>query len=147
MKKLAVIGNPIEFSQSPYIHHYFSKLTSINVEYSKIQVEESQFYQTVENFKSSHGHGMNVTVPFKLKAYQYADKHTELAQYAKAVNTLLFEPSGTTIGHNTDGLGLINDIKQNLNWQIDGKKILILGAGGAVRGIIAPLIQENPEQI
>ncbi len=145
--KYAVMGNPIQHSKSPQIHTAFALQTGQNIEYSAIQVDLGGFAQAVRHFQGHGGKGLNVTVPFKLEAYQLADKLTERAQRAGAVNTLVFQDDGNVLGDNTDGIGLVNDIMQNLHWPLNQQRVLILGAGGAARGILGPLLDQHPAAV
>lgn len=146
----AVFGNPIAHSKSPRIHTLFAEQTEQNIEYSKQLVELGHFAEAAKKFFDEGGKGLNVTAPFKLDAFEFAQKHgsvSERAKLAGAVNTLKKEKDGKTFGDNTDGAGLVRDITQNLGWAIKDKNILILGAGGAVRGVLGPLLAEKPAEI
>lgn len=147
MDRYAVFGNPIAHSKSPQIHGLFAQQTGETLEYQKQQVPESDFPLAVQQFFETGGKGLNITVPFKLEAYDYADKLTERATNAGAVNTLMRMEDGTVLGDNTDGFGMVSDVTQNLGWQLADKRVLVLGAGGAVRGVLQPLLQENPRQL
>ncbi len=142
----AVFGNPIAHSRSPQIHALFAAQTRQDIVYKKQQVELDKFKETTRDF-FAQGCGLNITVPFKLEAFAFADALSERAQRAGAVNTLKKMPDGKIFGDNTDGAGLLHDITLNLGWKITGKRVLILGAGGAVRGILAPLLAENPAKL
>ena len=144
MKKFAVIGNPISHSLSPVIHQQFAKQFDINLEYTKIQAESSQFGQKISEFRANGGFGLNVTVPYKKDAFVLAEQLSDSSILAKSVNTLSFN-EGKINGDNTDGLGLINDLKVNKGITLSTKRILILGAGGAVSGVIGPLLAQHPE--
>lgn len=146
MDSYAVIGNPIMHSISPQIHNKFATDTKQNISYTKILSPIDSFEKVVTQFFQNKGKGLNITVPFKLEAYQLVDKLTDNAKICKAVNTIKIEDS-ILYGENTDGLGLVKDIKNNLNITIKDKIILILGAGGSVRGIIYPLLLEEPNNI
>ena len=131
--RYAVIGNPIAHSKSPDIHARFAAQTGQTLTYERLLAPLDGFAKTVRDFIAQGGKGMNVTVPFKLEAFEMATALTERARMAGAVNTLTF--SGTSIqGDNTDGVGLVNDIARNFGLTLSGKKILLLGAGGAARG-------------
>ncbi len=110
-------------------------------------ISEGDFALSARDFFLCQGQGLNVTVPFKLDAFKFADRHTNRAQRAAAVNTLMLCEDGMILGDNTDGVGLINDITVNLGWPIDGRRILLLGAGGAVRGILEPLLRQRPHLV
>jgi len=143
----AVFGNPIAHSKSPIIHAEFAKQTGEDIAYDRQLVEEGKFIEAARDFFTAGGCGLNITVPFKLDAFSFADQLTHRAQYAGAVNTLKKMPDGKILGDNTDGAGLLCDITKNLGWIIRGKRVLVLGAGGAVRGVMAPLLAENPQRI
>lgn len=147
MDNYAVFGNPIAHSKSPLIHAAFAKQTNQNLTYSAECVPLDGFAQQVGDFFKKGGKGLNVTVPFKLEAFVLAQSRTERAEIAGAINTLWIGKCGTLSGDNTDGVGLLRDIMINQAFDINNKKILILGAGGAVRGIIAPLLSANPQHI
>jgi len=140
----AVMGNPIGHSKSPVIHQAFARETNQSLEYKAIHVDLGGFTQAVRNFQANDGAGLNITVPFKLDAFNLADELTERAKLAGAVNTLIFQKNGKITGDNTDGYGLLGDILNELNWPIKGQRVLILGAGGATRGILEPLLKEQP---
>ena len=143
----AVIGNPIEHSKSPDIHLLFADQTGEHLNYEKILADENQFSQTVTEFFSNGGKGLNVTVPFKNDACEFVDDLTEYAKNAGAVNTIYKNENGKFTGANTDGIGLLRDLKKSLRVQIIDKKILIIGAGGATQGIVEPLLNENPTEL
>ena len=142
----AVFGNPIAHSQSPLVHSLFAKQFGINIEYRAIQVDIGGFEQAVSGFQANGGNGLNVTVPFKLNACKIADELTDRAKLAGAVNTLSFQGSSIK-GDNTDGVGLVKDVELNLNVALTDSKILVIGAGGAVRGVLAPMLEKQPESI
>lgn len=142
----AVFGNPINHSKSPHIHRHFAEQTSQDMTYTKQLVNEGEFEQAATEFFNNGGKGLNITVPFKLDAYSFAARLTQRARRAGAVNTLALQADGTILGDNTDGIGMIHDM-QNLGWELRGKRVLILGAGGAVRGILQPLLEQEPQQV
>lgn len=142
-KRYAVIGNPIAHSQSPFIHTAFAQQTGKAIHYKAILAEVDQFKQTVQAFQKNGGSGLNITVPFKQEAWHFIDQCTDRAELARAVNTIWFD-KGQYIGDNTDGIGLVRDLTDNLGFPLQGKKLLILGAGGAVRGVLAPLLAMHP---
>lgn len=143
----AVMGNPIAHSKSPLIHSLFAKQTGEALEYRAILVDIGTFTEAVREFQADGGRGLNVTVPFKRDAWRLVDERSECAELAGAVNTIVVREDGTLYGDNTDGVGMVRDIKENLGVSIDGKKVLVLGAGGAVRGVLGPLLQENPAEV
>ncbi|EDY87121.1 shikimate 5-dehydrogenase [gamma proteobacterium HTCC5015] len=142
----AVFGHPIEHSLSPQIHHAFAEQTQQALVYQKQLVEPGEFVEAVNAFRQQGGRGLNITVPFKEEAFNVADELSDLAQRAGAVNTLVFS-GDVIVGHNTDGLGLFRDLTENHGVDLHGKKLLILGAGGAVRGVIQALLSADPEQL
>lgn len=144
-KQFAVIGNPIEQSRSPELHHAFAAKTGIDLHYSKRLATLDGFTESVTNFFSEGGIGMNVTVPFKEQAFTQCGVLTERAQIAKAVNTLWMN-DGVLHGDNTDGQGLVDAI-QALDWNLVNTDILIIGAGGATRGVIYPLVKAGVKKI
>ncbi|MFH1495482.1 MAG: shikimate dehydrogenase [Pseudomonadota bacterium] len=139
----AVVGNPIAHSKSPLIHKEFARQTGQDLNYTTLLAPLDGFSATAMAFRAEGGKGLNVTVPFKQEAWQLATRLTERAQLAQAVNTLKFE-DGEILGDNTDGAGLVRDITGNLGFQIQGKRILLMGAGGAARGVILPLLKQYP---
>lgn len=141
----AVVGDPIEHSMSPTIHQLFAESTGQPVKYHKWHLSREAFNQGIVDFFTQGGGGLNVTVPHKQNAWELADELSERASFAKAVNTLK-EEKGKIIGDNTDGVGLLMDIRR-LGWKIENQLLVILGAGGAVRGIMQPLLLEKPRQI
>jgi len=143
----AVMGNPINHSKSPQIHSNFAKQTQQEMIYEAIHVDLGGFKQAVRNFQANDGKGLNITVPFKLEAYNLVDKLSQRAQRAGAVNTIVFENDGSIFGDNTDGQGLVNDLTNHLKWDVKGKKVLVLGAGGASRGVLEPILQQQPELV
>jgi shikimate dehydrogenase len=143
----AVMGNPIAHSKSPQIHTLFAEQTRQNIRYRAIQVDPGGFEQAVGNFFASGGKGLNITVPFKQEAWQLANTLSERAQLAGAVNTLKPLSEGGLFGDNTDGIGLVRDLTHNLGIPLGNKKLLLVGAGGAARGVIAPLLDQQPQQL
>lgn len=144
--RYAVVGNPIAHSKSPLIHTEFARQTGQGMSYERLLAPLDEFLETVEKFRNEGGKGVNVTVPFKEQAFQHASKNTSRAQLAGAVNTLKFDETGV-LGDNTDGAGLVRDLTANLQQRITGKGILLMGAGGAARGVIGPLLAENPASL
>lgn len=144
--RYAVIGNPVAHSKSPEIHTQFAIQTGQDLQYERLLAPLGGFVATVRNFVAQGGRGANVTVPFKLEAHALATVLTERARAAGAVNTLKFT-SGMIEGDNTDGVGLVRDIVNNAAWPIAGKKVLLLGAGGAARGVVLPILREQPSEL
>ena len=141
----AVIGHPIAHSKSPIIHTYFAKQTKQEIYYGRIFCELNAFKETAREFFRKGGRGLNITVPFKLEAYELAQKKTERAKAAKAANVLWYK-DGELWCDNTDGVGLTRDLQRLLRSQqssLSNAKVLILGAGGAAQGVIEPLIAEK----
>lgn len=145
--RYAVFGNPVAHSKSPQIHQQFALQEGAAIEYGRICAEIGGFAEAVAAFRAEGGQGANVTVPFKQEAFALADEHSERALAAGAVNTLVWLEDGRIRGDNTDGIGLANDITQVKNIAIEGKTILLLGAGGAVRGVIPVLKEHRPARI
>jgi shikimate dehydrogenase len=140
-KHYLVVGNPIAHSRSPQIHRAFAKQLGDNIVYEKAEVELGDFARFAEQFKVSGGKGMNVTVPFKIDAYNYVDTLDEHAQAAAAVNTIRFSPDDQSQGFNTDGIGLLRDLSGRHGVDLQGKHVLLIGAGGAAQGALLPLLQ------
>ena len=145
--RYTVMGNPISHSKSPFIHACFAKQTRQNIEYTATQVDPGGFEQAVGNFQASGGKGLNITVPFKQEAWELVDERSPRADLAGAVNTILFKPDNTLLGDNTDGVGLVRDLINNHQCNIENKRLLVLGAGGAVRGVLLPLLEQKPASI
>lgn len=141
--RYAVIGNPIAHSKSPFIHTAFARQTAQDITYERLLAPLDGFNVTLQQFQDAGGRGVNVTVPFKEEAWQLADKFTARARLARAANTLMFTDYGI-LADNTDGAGLVTDIRQNLGYALARRRILVMGAGGAARGVIAPLLAELP---
>ena len=141
--KYAVIGNPIGHTKSPLIHSAFAKQTGQDIAYSAIEGPLDGFRQAVDLFRAEGGRGLNVTAPFKLDAFAYATDLTEQAQLAGAVNALKFE-GDRVLAQNFDGIGLVSDIVNNLGFPIEGRRVLLLGAGGAARGALLPILAQKP---
>ena len=139
----AVVGNPVAHSKSPLIHAEFARQTGQDVSYVAIYSQPDEFEAVVERFRADGGRGMNVTLPFKHRAYALAHERTQRATQAQAVNTLTFL-SGRIAGDNTDGIGLVRDITENLGCAVRARRILLMGAGGAAYGVCGPLLDEDP---
>ena len=144
--RYAVIGNPIGHSKSPLIHTAFAKATNQDLEYTAIEAQLDGFAAVVHAFRANGGKGLNVTVPFKLQAFELATDQLERAQLAGAANALKFERD-RVFADNFDGVGLVNDIQRNLSVALKGKRVLLLGAGGAARGVLLPLLAERPAEL
>lgn len=142
--RYAVMGNPVAHSLSPRIHAEFARRTRQRMEYRAIQVDEGGFEQAVGNFHANGGKGLNITVPFKQRAWALVDRRSPLAERAGAVNTIRFEEDGRLYGDNTDGRGLVRDLTTNLGVVLGGRRLLLLGAGGAARGALEPLLTADP---
>ena len=142
----AVIGNPVEHSLSPVIHAEFARATGQDISYGRLLAPLDTFRTAALEFRERGGKGLNVTLPFKQEAWRLADSHAPGALVAGAVNTLKFE-DGRIAGHNTDGIGLTRDLKDNLGCLIRGRRILLMGAGGAVYGVMEPLLRELPQVV
>lgn len=145
--RYAVFGNPIKHSKSPQIHASFAKSTAQDLSYEAICVAEGEFVKAVEEFLTDDGLGLNVTIPFKQEAWDLSEVRSPRAELAGAVNTLYRDAQGRICGDNTDGIGMVRDIVQNHGGSIRGKRVLILGAGGAVRGVLQPVLEQQPEQL
>lgn len=142
-----VIGNPVEHSKSPRIHSLFAAQTAQDIEYGRLLAPLDGFESSVRSFRAAGGRGANVTVPFKEQAYHLSSQLSARAAAAGAVNTLRFDSNGTVFGDNTDGAGLVRDITANLCRSLHDKRVLLLGAGGAARGVILPLLLEGPARL
>ncbi|AWI78698.1 shikimate dehydrogenase [Parazoarcus communis] len=146
MDRYAVIGHPIAHSKSPRIHAAFARQTGQQLEYEALLAPLDGFVDTVTQFREAGGRGLNVTVPFKLEAFALASRRTDRAATAGAVNTLTFDADGI-LGDNTDGAGLVRDLVANLQCPLVGRRVLLLGAGGAARGALLPLLQAGPASL
>ena len=142
----AVIGNPIEHSRSPQIHAAFARQTGQDIRYERILGDLDGFEADVEAFIDAGGRGLNVTLPFKERAFRLAGELSARAYDAGAVNTLVVRDAGL-FGDNTDGVGLVRDLGCNHLFSFNGARVLLLGAGGAARGVLRPLLQERPAQL
>ena len=144
--RYAVIGNPIAHSKSPFIHNTFARQMQQDMRYEALLAPLDGFVPAVRSFLEAGGRGMNVTVPFKVDAYQLCSERSPRAEAAGAVNTLIFE-AGYIRGDNTDGAGLIADLSTNQRFDIGGRHVLLLGAGGAARGVVLPLLHQRPASL
>lgn len=145
--RYAVVGHPVGHSRSPFIHGEYARATGQSMQYDLLDVPPDRFVSAVRAFFAAGGRGLNVTVPHKQAAFALVDVLTPRAARAGAVNTLRLRPDGTLEGDNTDGVGLVTDLEANLGLAIAGTRILILGAGGATRGVLGPLLVRGPAQI
>jgi len=144
--RYAVFGHPIAHSKSPQIHAAFARQTGQDMRYEAILAPLEGFADSVSAFIAAGGRGANVTIPFKEEAFRLANRLSPRAQRAGAVNTLVFDADGI-LGDNTDGAGLVADLSRNLHRTLAGKRILLLGAGGAARGVIEPLLEQQPAEL
>ena len=144
--RYAVIGNPVAHSKSPQIHAAFARATGQDIAYERLLAPRDGFTAAVRAFAAAGGRGLNVTLPFKQEAFALAATLTERARIAGAVNTLRFDAGGP-LGDNTDGVGVTRDLVHNVGATLRGADLLILGAGGATRGIVAPLLAEGPRTL
>ena len=143
-----VIGNPVAHSRSPWIHARFAELTGQRLVYERLLAPEGGFATALAAFAARPGaRGCNVTVPFKLEAAQCATTRSERVQLAAAANTLVLQPGGGIHADNTDGLGLVADIVQGAGVALAGREVLLIGAGGAAAGVLAPLIEQQPRRL
>lgn len=147
MDRYAVIGHPITHSLSPKIHTIFAEQTAQRLMYEGIELPLTSFETRLWQLIKDGYRGFNVTMPFKGDAFDFVDELTERAKRARAVNTIKILADGRTMGDTTDGVGLLNDLQQHLKWQLENTNILVLGAGGAVRGVLDPLIEANPASL
>ena len=142
--RYAVIGNPVAHSQSPRIHAEFARQTGQDIAYDRLPAPLDAFAATARQFFSAGGKGLNVTLPFKHEAWELVDRHDNSARDADAVNTIKLE-GDKLVGYNTDGIGLVADIEQNLGFPITGKRVLLMGAGGATYGVMHPVLEQRPD--
>ncbi len=147
MDRYAVMGNPIAHSKSPRIHGLFAKQTGQAMTYAALRVAEEDFDSAVTTFFAEHGKGLNITVPLKQHAWRRADHHSTRAARAEAVNTLRLDAHGALFGDNTDGVGLLRDLQDNHGLAVAGARVLLLGAGGAARGVLEPLLSQQPRAL
>ena len=145
-KHFAVIGNPIHHSLSPQIHRAFAKEAGLDIDYEAVLSPIDEFKNTIHKLIAKKLSGANVTLPFKKEGYQLVTSHSNHAEIAQAVNTLEFKED-EIIGHNTDGIGLVRDLEQNLHIDLKNKKILLIGAGGAAEGAIYSILEKKPSEL
>ncbi|MDA0189016.1 MAG: shikimate dehydrogenase [Proteobacteria bacterium] len=144
--RYCVFGNPVAHSKSPAIHAAFARQTGQDLRYDAILAPLDGFVAAVADFVAAGGRGANVTVPFKEEAFRLSTRRTARAELAGAVNTLSFD-DGEAIGDNTDGAGLVRDLVDNLGYSPAGRRVLLLGAGGAARGALGPLLETAPARL
>lgn len=144
--RYGVMGYPVSHSRSPVIHRLFALQTSQNIQYELLQVAPDKLDSAVAQFQRTGGKGLNITVPHKTEVLRLADQLSERAHVAGAINTLMFQ-DGSVFGDNTDGIGLMRDLVGNLGLDLRDSHILILGAGGATRGIVGPLLESRPASL
>jgi shikimate dehydrogenase len=145
--RYAVMGNPIAHSKSPIIHRLFAEQTGQDLSYEAILVPPGGFANAAADFRDAGGQGLNVTAPFKEDAWRWVTGRSDRAERAGAVNTVAFRQDGGSLGDNTDGIGLVTDLTRNHGVGIRGRRLLVLGAGGAVRGVLQPLLAEAPAEL
>ena len=145
--RYAVIGHPVAHSRSPMIHAVFARQTGEKLTYELLDVAPEDFEVAVRGFGAAGGKGLNVTLPHKRSAFELANELSDAAKRAGAVNTISFLPGGVIQGDNTDGVGFMHDLTHNLDRDVTGKTILILGAGGATRGILGPILEAEPASV
>jgi len=144
--RYAVIGHPVAHSRSPWIHAQFARATGQAIEYLKIEAPLDGFARTVTEFRDAGGRGANVTLPFKEEAFRYCAATSARARAAQAVNTIVLD-RGPPWGDNTDGVGLVRDLEQNIGFALSGRSVLLMGAGGAAQGVLAPLLEARVARI
>jgi shikimate dehydrogenase len=142
--RYALIGHPVAHSKSPHIHARFARATGHDIDYALIEAPLDGFAVEAERFRAAGGKGLNVTLPFKEEAFAHCARHSERARQARAVNTIRLEDS---FGDNTDGVGLVRDLSLHQKFELGGRCILILGAGGAVRGVVGALLEAGAARI
>ena len=145
--RYAVIGYPVKHSRSPFIHALFAKQTGQQMSYQLLEVTPAQLPEALPAFFAAGGKGLNITVPHKQAVVSMLRYRSPRAEFAGAVNTIMVMEDGELMGDNTDGVGLLNDLSINLKFELKDKRILILGAGGAARGVLAPLLQQQPGEL
>ncbi|WP_437674066.1 shikimate dehydrogenase [Sorangium sp. So ce131] len=145
--RYAIIGNPIAQAKSPALQTAFAKQRNQDMVYGAILGALDGFVAAVREFQESGGKGMNITMPFKLEAFAMADELTPRGRAAGAINMFTFREGGSILGDNTDGVGILRDITHNLGRSLEGARVLLLGAGGAVRGALLPLFEEQPAEV
>lgn len=145
--RYGVVGYPVKHSRSPFIHAMFAKQTGQAMSYQLFEVAPEYLANELQRFFDAGGKGWNITVPHKQAVFELVKYHTPRAEFAGAVNTILITPDGQLMGDNTDGVGLLNDLRNHLQCELKDKRILMLGAGGAARGVLAPLLEQQPHEL
>ena len=145
--RYVLFGHPVSHSWSPFIHGLFARQFGHDIEYHLVDVEPERFRMVALEFFAAGGRGANVTLPHKLAAAELANELTPRAQRAAAVNTLALRAGNNVLGDNTDGVGLVADLQNNLGIHVAGRSVLMLGAGGAVRGVLGSLLAQNPKRV
>jgi len=145
--RYAVFGNPVKHSKSPLIHEMFAQQCAHPMVYRAVRVELDGFVRAASGFFADGGAGLNITVPFKREAFEFAQRLSDRAVRAGAVNTLTNAQDHVIEGDNTDGVGLLRDLTVNLGWTVHGMRVLLIGAGGAARGVLEPLLREQPKEL
>jgi shikimate dehydrogenase len=143
--RYAVIGYPVKHSFSPFIHGMFAKQTNQNMTYRMLEIAPDNLESEVVRFFVDHGKGLNVTIPHKQTVMALCKEHAPRAKRAGAVNTIILKSDGSLLGDNTDGIGLIVDLTKNFKFEPRDKRVLLLGAGGAARGVLGPLLEQTPK--
>lgn len=147
INRYTVIGQPIAHSLSPIIHQFFGELTQRRIQYTRTEGTAETFERIVLDWQTSGGRGCNVTLPFKEMAASVCDRLSENAARSGAVNTIHMHRDGNRVGHNTDGVGLIADLNTQMASGIQSKRVLLIGAGGAARGVVGPLLDAHPSAL
>ena len=145
-KKFYVVGDPIDHSKSPFIHSEFASQFQLTIDYQKMKISSGDLEEFLTEAKFENVVGINATVPLKGEAFNLADEPSDRAMSAEAANTLWFA-DGKIFADNTDGVGIVKDIEQNIRFSLKNKKILIVGAGGAARGILGPILEKRPSSL
>lgn len=145
LDRYAVMGNPIAHSKSPLIHSLFAEQTGERLTYQPILVPADGLAAALDAFQASGGRGVNITVPFKEQAWRVVSVHTARCRMSRAVNTVSFRDDAVRVGDNTDGAGLVRDLTQNHGIELNDRRILLMGAGGAARGVLGPLLAQRPQ--
>jgi shikimate dehydrogenase len=145
--RYGVVGYPVKHSRSPFIHGMFARQTGQQISYQLLEVAPEHLAGEFQRFFAEGGKGLNITVPHKQAVVKMVKYNTPRAEFAGAINTILVMQDGALMGDNTDGVGLLNDLSNNLKFDLKDKRLLLLGAGGAARGVLAPMLQQHPHEI